>query len=140
MPLATGDKPTSLPFGSCLPCTFRCTIGALGEPCLLAPPKGSFSIQQSEKLNGFCNEPCPSGLMTGTKPGAVIAVEVFIEEDVVAPVRIALELLGTTVDGSKSLLVKIVGLEGYDLEVTRRLPIEIKPVPENIFVSEVQKG
>ena len=26
---------------------------------------------------------------------------------------------------------KIVGLEGYDLEVTRRLPIEIKPVPEN---------
>ena len=27
---------------------------------------------------------------------------------------------------------KIVGLEGYDLEVTRRLSIEIKPVPENI--------
>ncbi|MEJ2268832.1 MAG: bifunctional 3,4-dihydroxy-2-butanone-4-phosphate synthase/GTP cyclohydrolase II [Desulfobulbaceae bacterium] len=27
---------------------------------------------------------------------------------------------------------KIVGLEGYDLEVTRRLSIQIKPVPENI--------
>ncbi|MEJ2332633.1 MAG: bifunctional 3,4-dihydroxy-2-butanone-4-phosphate synthase/GTP cyclohydrolase II [Desulfobulbaceae bacterium] len=28
---------------------------------------------------------------------------------------------------------KIVGLEGYDLEVTRRLSIQIKPVPENIL-------
>jgi len=34
---------------------------------------------------------------------------------------------------------KIVGLEGYDLEVTRRLSIEIKPVPENISYLKCKK-
>jgi 3,4-dihydroxy 2-butanone 4-phosphate synthase/GTP cyclohydrolase II len=34
---------------------------------------------------------------------------------------------------------KIVGLEGYDLEVTRRLPIEIKPVPENFSYLKCKK-
>ncbi|MBW2502065.1 MAG: bifunctional 3,4-dihydroxy-2-butanone-4-phosphate synthase/GTP cyclohydrolase II [Deltaproteobacteria bacterium] len=35
---------------------------------------------------------------------------------------------------------KIVGLEGYDLEVTRRLPIEVKPVPENISYLKCKKN
>jgi len=34
---------------------------------------------------------------------------------------------------------KIVGLEGYDLEVTSRLPIEIKPIPENISYLKCKK-
>ena len=34
---------------------------------------------------------------------------------------------------------KIVGLEGYGLEVTRRLPIEIKPLPENISYLKCKK-
>ena len=34
---------------------------------------------------------------------------------------------------------KIVGLEGYDLEVTRRQPIEIKPVAENISYLKCKK-
>lgn len=34
---------------------------------------------------------------------------------------------------------KIVGLEGYDLEVTRRLPIEIKPLPENLSYLKCKK-
>jgi 3,4-dihydroxy 2-butanone 4-phosphate synthase/GTP cyclohydrolase II len=34
---------------------------------------------------------------------------------------------------------KIVGLEGYDLEVTRRLSIEIKPVPENLSYLKCKK-
>ncbi len=35
---------------------------------------------------------------------------------------------------------KIVGLEGYDLEVTRRLPIEAKPLPENISYLKCKKN
>src|SRR5210317_133259 len=35
---------------------------------------------------------------------------------------------------------KIVGLEGYDLEVTRRLTIQIKPVPENISYLKCKKN
>ena len=34
---------------------------------------------------------------------------------------------------------KIVGLEGYDLEVTRRQSIEIKPVPENLSYLKCKK-
>ena len=33
----------------------------------------------------------PAGLMAGAEPGAVVAVEVFVEQDQVAPVRIGLE-------------------------------------------------
>ena len=35
---------------------------------------------------------------------------------------------------------KIVGLEGYDLEVTRRLSIQIKPIPENISYLKCKKN
>jgi 3,4-dihydroxy 2-butanone 4-phosphate synthase/GTP cyclohydrolase II len=34
---------------------------------------------------------------------------------------------------------KIVGLEGYDLEVIKRLPIEIKPVSENLSYLKCKK-
>jgi 3,4-dihydroxy 2-butanone 4-phosphate synthase/GTP cyclohydrolase II len=34
---------------------------------------------------------------------------------------------------------KIVGLEGYDLEVTSRQSIEIKPVPENLSYLKCKK-
>ena len=34
----------------------------------------------------------PAGLMAGAEPGAVVAVEVLVEQDEIAPVRIVLEL------------------------------------------------
>jgi 3,4-dihydroxy 2-butanone 4-phosphate synthase/GTP cyclohydrolase II len=36
---------------------------------------------------------------------------------------------------------KIIGLEGYGLEVTGRIPIEIKPRPENVkyLITKCQK-
>src|SRR5262245_31808352 len=40
----------------------------------------------------------PAGLVAGAEAGAVVAVEVLVEEDVVAPVRVVLELLGAAVD------------------------------------------
>src|SRR5438128_12214425 len=40
------------------------------------------------------DQPGPSGLVRGAKPGAVIAVEVFAEEQVVTPRRAGLQLLG----------------------------------------------
>jgi hypothetical protein len=44
-------------------------------------------------------------LVTGTQPGAIVAVEVFKEVDVVAPERVALELFRGAVDGSPAALV-----------------------------------
>ena len=49
--------------------------------------------------------PGPAGLVARAEPGAVVAVEVLVEEDVVAPVGIGLELLRAAVDGSPAVLV-----------------------------------
>ena len=47
----------------------------------------------------------PTSLVTGAQASTVVAVEILIEEDVIPPVGIALELLGTTVDGPSTVLV-----------------------------------
>src|SRR5258705_3950066 len=48
-----------------------------------------------EELDQRGDESRPPGLMAGTEPRAVVAVEVLVEEQMVAPVRVGLELLGT---------------------------------------------
>src|SRR5262245_44459731 len=47
----------------------------------------------------------PPGLMTGAEAGAVVAVEVLVEEDEIPPVRIVLELLRAAVDGATAIFV-----------------------------------
>ena len=49
--------------------------------------------------------PGPAGLVARAKAGAVVAVEVLVEEDVVAPVRVVLELLRAAVDRPAALVV-----------------------------------
>src|SRR3954471_12916518 len=49
------------------------------------------------------NDAGPSGLMTRAESGAVVTVKVFVEVQVVAPVRISLELLGAAVDRSTAV-------------------------------------
>src|SRR5262245_57058688 len=51
------------------------------------------------------DDPGPSRLMTGTDAGAVVAVEVLVEEQEIAPVRILLELLRRSVDRPAPLRV-----------------------------------
>src|SRR6187549_2184723 len=50
------------------------------------------------------DDPCPARLVTRSQPGAVVAVEVLVEEDVVLPGRIALELVDPAVTGPASVL------------------------------------
>ena len=47
----------------------------------------------------------PAGLVAGAEPGAVVAVEVLVEEQQVPPVRIVLELLRAAVHRPAALLV-----------------------------------
>src|SRR5207247_10367693 len=47
----------------------------------------------------------PSGLVAGAEPCTVVAVKVLIEEDAVAPVRIALELLGSSIDRAPPIAI-----------------------------------
>src|SRR5829696_9404360 len=57
----------------------------------LASLQHLFGIERSEELRQLRHEPGPSGLMTRAQPGAVVAVEVLVEEHMIAPVRIILE-------------------------------------------------
>ena len=77
-------------------------IDKRGLPAHLQGPRG---IQGTVKLDQFGHEPGPAGLMAGTEARAIIAVEVLVKEDVIAPVGIALELLTAAVDGAPALLV-----------------------------------
>jgi len=47
----------------------------------------------------------PKLSVTRSKPGAVIPMEVLVEQDVVAPVRVGLEFLRSTVDRPPATLV-----------------------------------
>ena len=55
-------------------------------------------IHTCKQIKGARDDSCPSGLMAGSEPGAIVPVEVFVEENVIPPVGIFLELLGASVD------------------------------------------
>ena len=50
------------------------------------------------------HDPRPPGLVRGAEPGAVVAVEVLVEEDVVLPVRVVLERVDPAVAGTSPVL------------------------------------
>src|SRR5258705_12594153 len=67
----------------------------------LATDGGSLSVL----LHQLRNERGPAGLMTGADAGAVVAVEVFVEGDQVAPMRIFLEFFCAAEDRPAALFV-----------------------------------
>src|SRR5215469_3928561 len=71
----------------------------------LARFKNRSRVQDPEDFNQFCNRCSPSRLVTCSESCAVIAVEVLIKENVVAPVRISLEFLGSSVHGPTAMLI-----------------------------------
>src|SRR4029453_17355029 len=54
-------------------------------------------------LDELGHQPGPARLVVGPDAGAVVAVEVLVEEDEVAPVGIALEAFGRSVDGAPAV-------------------------------------
>src|SRR6476659_35255 len=62
-------------------------------------------LDVAEELDQGCRQPGPSGLVTGADTGAVVAVEVLVEENQIAPVRVGLELFRAAIDRSLALLV-----------------------------------
>src|SRR6478609_2008426 len=62
-------------------------------------------LDVAKELDQGRRQPGPSGLVTGADAGAVVAVEVLVEEDQVAPVRVGLELFAATIDRSLAFLV-----------------------------------
>src|SRR5580765_247620 len=59
-------------------------------------------VEQAKELNQRRDRARPSRLVTGAKTRAVVAVEILVEENVVAPVRVLLEHLRAAVDRTSS--------------------------------------
>src|SRR5215831_982565 len=62
-------------------------------------------VEEAEELDQRGDETRPARLMAGAQAGAVVAEEVLVEQDQVAPVGIGLELSGASVHGPSALLV-----------------------------------
>src|SRR3984893_15279155 len=62
-------------------------------------------IELAEDLDQAGDDPGPTRLMAGADPGAVVAVEVFVKQQIVAPMGIALECLGAAEHRPPSALV-----------------------------------
>src|SRR6516165_12729726 len=58
-----------------------------------------------EEVHQAGDDARPAGLMAGAEAGAVVAVEVLVEQHTVAPVRVVLELPGPAVHGPPPVLV-----------------------------------
>src|SRR6516225_11401240 len=67
--------------------------------------KYGFSFDTAEIFDQTCNDPSPPSLVAGADAGAVVAVEIFIEQQVVAPMGIALKLVGAAKDRAAACLV-----------------------------------
>src|SRR5262249_53868848 len=71
----------------------------------LAELQHLFGRGRGEQVHRSSNDTGPTGLMAGAQAGAVVAMEVLVKQDQVAPVRVVLELLRPTVDRTPAILV-----------------------------------
>ena len=56
----------------------------------------SCEVSLTALLEKFCNEPGPPSLVIRAEASAIISVEVFVEKNQIAPMRIALKLVDTS--------------------------------------------
>src|SRR5262249_24463425 len=90
--LATRKLATHLRFGE------RFGIG------LFAPRESAFRRDAREEVQGTGDDSGPAGLVAGAQASSVVAVEILVEQDAIAPVRILLEHRRSTVDRSTTVL------------------------------------
>src|SRR5689334_15351500 len=73
------------------------------EVRLLAPDERRLVIERGEQVHDAGDQAGPAGLVVRPQPGAVVAVEVLVEREVVAPVRIVLKRARAAVHGALAL-------------------------------------
>ena len=61
----------------------------------LRPSAPARRVSRREQVHEPGDDAGPAGLVAGAEAGAVVAVEVLVEQQAVAPVRIVLELLAS---------------------------------------------
>ena len=74
----------------------------------------AFLLVHAKFVNQGGNQSCPSCLVTRSCTGSRIAVEVLVEGDVIAPVRIVLELVMVAKHGAASVTVSAENVDRRD--------------------------
>src|SRR5687768_13531667 len=64
-----------------------------------------FRIERALELEHLCDQTGPAGLVAGAKPGAVVAMEVFVKQQVILPVGICLEFFRAAENRTPAILV-----------------------------------
>src|SRR5262249_59475110 len=73
--------------------------------CRLADFEHLLRVDGCEEMHQTGDDSSPAGLVACAKPGPVVTVEIFVEQQAIAPVRIVLELLGPPVDRPPPVLL-----------------------------------
>lgn len=76
-----------------------------GEAADFAELKDAVGAGGGEEVEGAGDDTGPAGLMAGAEAGSVVAVEVFVELDVIAPEGIFLEFALAAIDGPRAVFV-----------------------------------
>src|SRR5215475_524479 len=85
-------------------------------------------VEEAEEFDAYGHESRPACLVAGPQSGTVVTMKVLVEEEVVAPMGVRLELLGSPVDGPATAFITqkdarepLCDLTGY-LEEGQHLP------------------
>src|SRR5215510_893972 len=62
-------------------------------------------VEEAEELDAHGHESRPAGLVAGPQSGAVVTMKVLVEEEVVVPMGVGLELPGPPVDGPATAFI-----------------------------------
>src|SRR5215469_7786486 len=68
-----------------------------GKSAGFAPFQKLVLVDATEKLNQFSDQARPSSLVARSQARAIVPVKIFVEQNVVSPVRIGLKLLGVSI-------------------------------------------
>src|SRR5271169_4740749 len=87
----SGDHPAVFAIGQ--PGLYPFLFSAKG--CFAAAVQKGLSVEFAKDFDQTRHQPGPPGLMAGADTGAVVAMKILVEQQAVAPMGIALELLGS---------------------------------------------
>ena len=73
-------------------------VGHLRHYSMLGTVKQLLTVDSSKKIQHPSHNSRPARLMASPKPCAIVPMKVFVEKDVILPVGIFLELLGSAIN------------------------------------------
>ena len=84
--------------------SFRRSIYNLSYTCSFSKLQSLFRCCGRKEMHSPGDNPCPPGLVARTESCSIVSVEIFIEQQEIAPMRVLLKFRGSPVHGSQAVL------------------------------------